>query len=104
MATRQTIWAQRKRRWLLAVLGGRCVHCGCADNLTFDCITATGDKHHKMSSAQRMTFYTRQAAMGNLQVLCFECNCKKSFHRQARYQVRIPILFREGVRTVPTGR
>lgn len=90
MPTRQTVWAQQKRIELLVALGRSCVWCGATENLTFDCIRPTGGRHHKLSSVARMTFYWREARKGNVQVLCFDCNVKKSDHPQARY---VPVNF-----------
>jgi hypothetical protein len=78
MATKQTVWAAKKRLQLLAALGGRCVECGSADSLTFDCIKPQGGAHHSLNPAGRMTFYANQARMGNLQVLCHACNSRKA--------------------------
>ena len=85
MGKAKTLWAQRKRWELLEMLGRRCRLCGCKECLTFDCIVPRGGLHHRLSSADRMTFYCREARLGNLQVLCFDCNVKKSAHPQARY-------------------
>jgi 5-methylcytosine-specific restriction endonuclease McrA len=71
----------------MQALGAFCKFCRATDNLTFDCIIPTGDKHHKMSSRARMTFYIGQARRGNLQVLCENCNRLKSDGPQPRYVV-----------------
>lgn len=70
MAKRQKVWAAKARDALMAKLGGKCVKCGTADNLTFDCIMPQGDTHHKMSFDRRMSFYRAQDREGNLQLLC----------------------------------
>lgn len=85
MSTRRTQWAIRKREWLTAALGGRCVICSVPVCLTFDCIVPTGDRHHRMSQVQRMSYYMHQARMGNLQLLCSACNSKKGAKPQEPY-------------------
>lgn len=77
MATRQTEWAKRERTRLIGILGGRCVDCGTTENLTFDCLHATGDAHHKMSQSQKMCFYRKQFRAGNLTVRCHAHNSVK---------------------------
>lgn len=83
---RRTAWAKRKREWLLAALGPKCVQCGATNCLTFDCRVPTGDDHHRLNQANRMTYYMRQAMMGNLQVLCSDCNSRKGAKLEPKYQ------------------
>lgn len=83
--SRKSRWAQTKRRELMFILGDHCAHCGLADNLTFDCIRPVNEGHHQMSSAARMTFYTRQTRAGNVQILCAACNVKKSNRKNGKY-------------------
>ncbi len=51
--------------------------CGTTEQLEFDCIKPMGDKHHRYDTSQRMSFYRRRHAEGNLQVLCSTCNARK---------------------------
>lgn len=83
--SRQVVWAQKKRAWLMAVLDNRCKYCGETSNLTFDCIRPTGGVHHRLSSVARMTFYVHQFRQGNVQILCHDCNSKKGAKPQPRY-------------------
>jgi hypothetical protein len=83
--SRQVRWARKKRDLILSVLGGKCVFCGITTNLTFDCIRATGDRHHRLSSVARVTYYVEQMRRGNLQVLCHSCNSKKGAGSQPPY-------------------
>ena len=78
MSRRQKIWAARARGELIRLFGARCRICGARDFLEFDCIRPTGDRHHRMDTSARVSFYRRQAALGNLQVLCQRCNAIKS--------------------------
>lgn len=87
--SRQTRWAREKRAWMMAVLGGKCVRCALTTNLTFDCIRPTGDRHHRMSSVQRVTYYMRQMRAGNLQVLCHACNSAKGATHQDAYRLTV---------------
>lgn len=63
-------------------LGAKCVRCGVENCLTFDCIKPTGDRHHRMSSVQRVSYYRHQMRMGNIQLLCHSCNAKKGAMEQ----------------------
>jgi 5-methylcytosine-specific restriction endonuclease McrA len=85
MSARIKSWARRARVRLLLILGNRCVHCGATNCLTFDCIRPTGDAHHRMSTDQRMCYYHKQSRAGNLQILCADCNTKKSARENPAY-------------------
>lgn len=84
--SRQAVWAKKKRAHLMQVLGPFCAHCKSVNCLTFDCIVAQGDAHHRLSSVGRMTFYMRQFNAGNLQVLCSACNTRKGGGPNSRYR------------------
>lgn len=77
MGKRQKQWAVRARADLVQLLGGRCVECGTTEELHLDCILPQGHHHHKLDSSSRVSFYRRQHAEGNLQVLCAACNGRK---------------------------
>ena len=108
MASREIVKAQRDRLTLLAALGGKCAACGTKENLTFDCIAPRGDHHHRLSSAARVRFYWNEARRGNVQVLCFNCNVRKSDGAAVPFGVTVPqcscgtisVIFKGG----PSGR
>lgn len=77
MGAYQKEWARRARANLLALLGPSCAYCGSVHGLTFDCISPKGDRHHRMDTSARMSFYRGQERAGNLQVLCLTCNSRK---------------------------
>lgn len=77
MAKVQKEWARRQRRVLMARLGRFCVFCGSTIDLGFDCKKPMGHAHHRYDTSQRMSFYRKQYADGNLQVLCGSCNARK---------------------------
>ena len=77
MGKRQKEWARGERQRMMGVLGGVCVICGATEGLEFDCIRPMGDRHHRYDTSQRMCFYRRQYAEGNLQLLCGSCNGRK---------------------------
>lgn len=77
MGKLQKAWARRARAKLLTELGAKCAHCGEREALGFDCISPRGDRHHKMDTSARMSFYRGEHRLGNLQVLCSECNRRK---------------------------
>lgn len=78
MSKRAKIWAVKARANLMDKHGNECAWCGETCGLQFDCIIPQGDAHHRFSTDKRMTFYRRQDAAGNLQVLCGDCNTTKS--------------------------
>lgn len=75
-------WARRKRAELTVELGSLCVNCKREDDLEFDCIIPQGDKHHKMDTSARMSFYRAQHRNGNIQLLCEKCHRIKSASEQ----------------------
>lgn len=78
MAKPQKDWAVRWRVRLMHILGGQCRQCGSTNNLEFDCIESRGDRHHKMDTSARMSFYRREYREFNLQILCQSCNARKA--------------------------
>ena len=90
MSKRAKIWAHKTRERLTALLGGRCVWCGATTELTFDCILPQGHEHHGWSTDKRMTFYRRQAALCNLQILCHHCNSRKQAGKNPPYLPPVP--------------
>lgn len=89
MSKRHKAWARAQRAILLEQLGGKCVECGTTENLTFDCIEPQGDRHHKLDTSARMSFYRRQLWLNNLQVLCQKHNSKKAA-REPDYGDNLP--------------
>lgn len=77
MGARQRDWARRERARLLRDLGPWCRVCGSTMFLELDCIKPRGHSHHALEWSQRISFYRRQARLGNLQVLCQRCNAIK---------------------------
>lgn len=78
MGARQKDWARRARVKLMEELGGCCAECGTTEKLTFDCKVPCGDKHHKMDSSARMSFYHAQHREKNVQLLCEKHNAEKA--------------------------
>ncbi len=81
MGAAQKDWARRARIKLKTELGDKCAKCGATEpdvELEFDCVKACGDKHHKMDTSHRMSFYRAQHRIQNLQILCKKCNTVKS--------------------------
>lgn len=84
MAEKQKDWATLWRRVLTWVLGSKCARCDATEDLQFDCITPCGDRHHKMDTSARMSFYRAQFKAGNLQLLCEDCHAIKTKLDQAQ--------------------
>jgi len=72
-----TIRSQRaaeQRAILRARLGGKCSLCPATDNLQFHLKCGDGAEHHAMNSVSRVYFYVREAALGNIEILCGDCH------------------------------
>jgi len=81
--------AQVRRAELVAILGSKCKRCGTTEKIEIDVIKPRGNKHHrKMSSDQRITFYYRQHAKKNVQLLCKVCNGSKGHEDEKYYQLQ----------------
>lgn len=78
LPSRQVRWARSVKAQLRSKLGSVCKLCGSDTNIEFDCIEPQGDKHHKLGTVGRASFYSRQLALGNLQLLCSCCHQRKS--------------------------
>lgn len=69
---------ERRKKFLLEVLGAKCAKCPTVVDLQFDCITPCGSAHHGMGMYDRMIFYVLQNRIDNLQLLCRTCHQIKS--------------------------
>ena len=78
MSRRVKIWGRKTLAALRATLGDACVACGTSEDLEFDCIVPQGHHHHTLSTDGRATFYRRQVANANLQLLCRDCHRLKT--------------------------
>lgn len=88
MGKRQNAWGRLKMLELRAELGNICnwINCTKTEKLQFDCIQAMGHKHHRCSQSERATFYRRQHALGNLQLLCPKHHSLKSVTEHPSYK------------------
>ena len=82
MGKRQREWARRKRAELIKTLGERCTKCGAVDNLEVDHIIGRDYTLNKLSQDQRISRYTKELALGQLQLLCDNCNRQKGYESQ----------------------
>ena len=78
MARRHKLWAAATRARMVCILGSRCAACASTEELTFDCWAPAGDRHHRLSAPERITFYRKQMRAGNVQILCQTCNSLKA--------------------------
>ena len=62
--------AARIRAALLQSLGGCCTICGATGGLEMHLLKSDGGKHHAMNGCDRVYFYAKQSALGNVQLLC----------------------------------
>jgi 5-methylcytosine-specific restriction endonuclease McrA len=93
MGVKQRIWAKKAKTDLVEGLGGACIRCGAGEHLEFDCIVPRGDSHHRLSAADRVSFYRAEHFKhGNLQLLCRICHLKKSRidARRIDFNARVP--------------
>lgn len=85
MAKRHKRRARERRAELLQLLGAECKLCKTRPvkrpgELEFDVILPVDHgRHHSFDTSRRMTFYFRQYAAGNLQILCHYHNAQKGF-------------------------
>lgn len=90
MGARQKAWAVRARQAIVEQLGGRCAFCGGGFNLELDHLGPRGWSCRAVDSSHRIAFYRREAAAGQLQVLCSYCNKSKG---QPNYESQIECPF-----------
>jgi len=76
MPSRQTEYARRTKAELIAKLGGKCEHCAESDpdKLQFDHINGRHYEPHRLSYSARLARYKKEAAKGELRLLCEPCN------------------------------
>lgn len=68
---------ERRRQALVDQLGGKCVECDTAFDLTFDHINGRDWDVRKVHGTKRLKIYQREADEGKLQLLCLTCNSRK---------------------------
>lgn len=83
--TRVAVYEGRLR--LLAQLGGKCAKCGKKKHLEFDHPNGRNYQPSKLSRHGRLARYRRDAAAGNLRVLCRKCNRAEG---RARWRTGMP--------------
>jgi 5-methylcytosine-specific restriction endonuclease McrA len=76
MACRQTIYAQRLKRELMELLGGKCELCSedDPDKLEFDHVNGRDYVVSELSFSARLARYRREAEAKELRLLCGACN------------------------------
>lgn len=73
-------WYRTERARWIAILGGRCAHCGTTDELEFDHDQPRDWDPAKTSRWQRLRNYIREIREGKIkQLLCRSCNASKGF-------------------------
>lgn len=80
MGKRTMRWARKHAIQLRLEMGRRCKWPGCrrVTGIQFDCIIPKNDGHgRKLSWDQRIRYYKRQRASGNLRLLCRKHNAQK---------------------------
>lgn len=74
---RTLAWVRRARRDLVALLGGKCAECGTTRRLEFDHPHGRDYDPARLSRWSRIARYRRDAAAGNLRVLCRSHNASR---------------------------
>jgi len=69
---------QKMRAALTKLMGGKCLYCGSKDNLEFDHIKPSKIMMRDMSRSKREWHWFDEIVNNNLQLLCHDCNRKKS--------------------------
>ncbi len=88
MAKKNKAHARYLRSFFIEYLGGVCARCGEVDieKLVFDLKIPMGDKHHRMDTSTRMSFYRKQMReKNNVQLLCEGCNNRKADAQDQEY-------------------
>jgi len=80
MSHRLSRLASRRRIVLEALLGGECWACGSTSPLHFDHPSGRDYAPSSLSSHQRMKRYERDAAQGELRLLCASCNDSRAYN------------------------
>ena len=81
----------RRKVQLLASLGGKCVACGATEGLEFDHIRPADWPRNAYSSHHRLKLYAMEATVGNIQLLCADCNKRKSNRRDWQPNLRMGV-------------
>lgn len=87
--SRQSRYYLRHRDALREKLGGKCSICGSTLDLEFDHPDGRLYEARRLSSHRRIAQYERDAAAGNLRLLCAECNGKDGGERGGRVRREI---------------
>src|SRR5262249_53207718 len=85
MSKSSSEWARRRRAKLLCQLGSKCAACGATDELQLDLVSAAGVQTHGNGRTGRICFYVRQWRMGNVRLLCADCNELKGARADAEF-------------------
>jgi hypothetical protein len=81
---RVNVWVANRRAALVTQLGGRCQICGTTMNLEFHHPTGRPYEPRRMGRHNRIAAYYRDAAAGNLGLLCRSCNARDGAQRMLR--------------------
>jgi hypothetical protein len=81
-------WIRAARNALLLQLGNRCACCGSSEDLTFDHINRESRQWTAadLSPYVRLLHYALDAACGEIQILCADCNAKKDGQRRRQLE------------------
>ena len=97
LMTSETQRAAQYRAALLLSLGGVCRGCGSPDRLEFHSLIEDGGRHHRMNPFDRVTFYRKLAAGGNVVVLCRVCHAAVSAFEASAGRLLVSACLREKV-------
>lgn len=70
---------------LIASLGAKCEACGAKEDLQLDLVTPLKGVSHGNGRTGRLCFYIRQWRLGNVRLLCADCNQLKADKSDAQF-------------------
>jgi hypothetical protein len=82
---------KRRRAALITRLGGKCIGCGATQNLQFHHPNGRPWIPRRLARHNRIPICERDAAAGNLQLLCISCHSRRTMLEILHQETYLPI-------------